>query len=107
MKKWFSLLLAICLMTDTLTLPTNAAGWLLCILLALVVNVGAMVLFQQGTFLVGSQRASILSTLEPITGVLIGIIVFNEPATPRVVLGSVLVISASILIAVLGMRKTK
>ena len=100
-------MLIFCVATGQLMLPQTLTGCGLCLLFALTVTAVAVVLFQQGTFLVGSQRASILSTLEPITGVLIGIIVFSEPATFRVVLGSVLVISASILIAVLGMQKTK
>ena len=35
---------------------------LLCILLALVISVGAVVMFQRGTFMIGGERASILST---------------------------------------------
>ena len=58
----------------------------------------AVVLFQQGTFLVGGQSASILSTLEPITGVIVGMVAFQESVGSRTVVGSALVILASILI---------
>ena len=98
-------MLVVCLVTKKLTLPTNLAGWLLCILLALVINVGAVVMFQRGTFLVGGERASILSTVEPITGVVVGYFAFSEAITWGVGIGSSLVIIASILIAVSDARK--
>ncbi|MBE6980916.1 MAG: hypothetical protein E7437_01185 [Ruminococcaceae bacterium] len=102
-------MLAICLVTDTLTLPTNATGWLLCILLALVVNVGAMVLFQQGTAIAGGERASILSTAEPLTSMITGYLFLGETGNlnPRSIIGSVLVIAASILIAVADKGKAE
>jgi len=90
-----------------LTLPVSFKGWLLCLLLAVVINVGAVVLFQQGTFLIGGERAAILSTVEPITGVIIGAVVFEEIIGTRTAVGSVLVILASILIAVFDMKKAK
>ena len=52
-----AVMLAVCVFTDRLTLPTTVAGWLLCLLLALVINVGAVVMFQHGTFLIGGERA--------------------------------------------------
>ena len=70
-----------------------------------MVNAGAVVLFQQATFTIGGERASILSTLEPITSILLGVAVFHEALTVRTVIGSVLVIGAGILIAALDLRK--
>ena len=90
-----------------MTLPATVNGWLLSLLLALVINVGAVVLFQQGAFLIGGERASILSTVEPITSILIGAIFMEEIIGSRTVIGSVLVILASILIAVLDTKKEK
>lgn len=100
-------MLAVCLLTNKLTMPTNTAGWLLCILLALVINVGAVVLFQRGTFLIGGERASILSTVEPLTGVVVGYFAFGEPISFMTGIGSALVILASILIAVFDGKKSK
>lgn len=90
-----------------LTFPASLKGWVWCFLLAIVVNVGAVVLFQQGTFIIGGERAAILSTVEPITGVVIGAVVFDEIIGTRTAIGSVLVILASILIAVFDMQKSK
>lgn len=97
--------LLICLVTGQLALPTSLGGWGLCVLFALAVTTGAVVLFQQGAFLIGGERTTILSTLEPITGVLVGVLVFHEPLGPKIIVGSLLVISASVLIAVLDLRR--
>jgi len=93
-------MLAVCLLTGRLTLPARVSGWLLCVLLALVIGVGAVVMFQRGTFLIGGERASVLSTVEPLTGVLMGVVAFQEQLTPAMCVGSVLVISACVLITV-------
>lgn len=100
-------MLVVCLLTNKLTLPTNLTGWLLCILLALVISVGAVVLFQRGTFLIGGERSSILSTVEPLTGVIVGYFAFGEPISFMTGIGSGLVIVASILIALFDGQKKK
>ena len=99
-------MLAVCLMAGRLTLPATAVGWLLCVLLALVISVGAVVMFQRGTFLIGGERASVLSTVEPLTGVLMGIVVFQEKTTLGMGVGSLLVISACILITVFDKKRS-
>ena len=97
----------ICIVTGQLALPQTVTGWGLCLLFALAVTTGAVFLFQRGTFLIGGEKTSILSTLEPITSVVVGIVVFQEKATFKSVLGAVLVISASVLIAVFDIKKKR
>lgn len=105
---WASMImLVLCLATNQLALPTTLLGWGLCLLFALSVTTGAVVLFQQGAFLIGGEKTAILSTLEPTTGVVIGILVFHESCRVNVLLGSVLVIAASILIAVVDMKRAQ
>ena len=96
-----------CLVTNSLSLPSSPSVWALCIVFSLLVTTGAVVLFQKSTFLIGGECASILSTLEPITSVIIGIVAFGEPLGARVVLGTVLVVSASIMCAVFNIVKDK
>jgi len=97
-------MLSVCLLTKQLQLPGSLKGWLLSAVFAVGVNVGAVVLFQRGTFLIGGSRASILSTFEPITSILAGILVFHENVSAATVLGTVLVIAAGVLIALCDMR---
>lgn len=97
-------ILIICLLGDMLTLPTSFAGWLYCFAFSLIINVCAVVMFQQGTFYIGGQNASILSTLEPITSIFVGALVFHEPIGLQTAAGSILVILASILIALTDIK---
>lgn len=98
-------MLPVCLLTGGLQLPTTWAGWCLCLLFAVAVNGVAVVLFQQGTFHIGAQKAAILSTLEPITGVVLGVLVLNETLNIGTGIGTVLVVLASILIAASDLNK--
>lgn len=97
-------MLMFCILSGKLTLPDSLAGWIVCCLYAFVINVCAVVMFQQGTFYIGGQKASILSTLEPITSLLVGAVAFHESIGFRTAIGSVLVILASILIALTDIR---
>ena len=100
-------MLCVCLASGTLTLPASAIGWVSCFLFAMVVNIGAFVLFQEGTLIVGGAQASILSTLEPIVSMILGVFVFGEAVSIRTVFGAALVILASVLIALTGMKNSK
>lgn len=95
----------ICIVTNSLALPATAFGWCLCILFSLLVTTGALVLFQQSTFLIGGETTSILSTLEPITSVVLGVLIFSEPLSLRVFVGTVLVILASIISVLFNLIK--
>ena len=97
-------MLVVCLLTEQLRLPQSLSGWLLTLLFAVSLNVGAVVLFQKGTFLIGGSRASVLSTLEPVTSILAGAIVFNESITALTVVGTILVIAASVLITLTDIK---
>lgn len=94
-----AVMLAVCLATGLLTLPATLSGWLGCFGFSLAINVGAVVMFQQGTFYIGGQKAAILSTLEPITSLIVGALVFGEAMSLQTAAGCALVILASILIA--------
>lgn len=91
--------LLFCLATDQFALPQSLTGWCVSILFSLALSVGAVVLFQQGTFLVGGQRAAILSTFEPITSIFAGVLFLNEILTPRALAGSALTLLAGTLAA--------
>lgn len=101
------IILMTCIFSGMLTLPTSFMGWLYCFGFSLIINVCAVVMFQQGTFYIGGQKASILSTLEPITSLFVGALVFHEAVGLRTAFGSVLVILASILIALTDIKTQK
>ena len=103
---WSSvIMLILCLCTGQLSLPATLGGWGLSLLFATSVTTGAVVLFQQGSLLIGGEKASILSALEPITGVVIGIVFMHEQSKPAVLIGSALVIASSILTTIADLVK--
>jgi drug/metabolite transporter (DMT)-like permease len=68
----------------------------------------AVMFFKIGVGYIGSQRAAILSTFEPITSVVIDALILTKvlPSIPSLI-GCILVILASILIVVFDIRKEK
>ena len=101
------IMLMICLISNQLIFPKTLFGWGLTLLFAITISVGAVVLFQQGTFIIGGEKASILATAEPITSVIAGVIIFNEIINLKTIFGTILVITASILIAISDMKMKK
>lgn len=100
-------LLAVCISTGQLHLPKSFFGWGMSLFFAAVLNVGAVVLFQAGTFIIGGGKASVLSTFEPVTGILAGTLILGEPFGFRTAIGAVLVILASVIIASRDICKKK
>lgn len=98
--------LLLCLATGQLGLPKTIGGWGAAFLFSLSLSVGAAVLFQAGTFRCGAQRAAILSTFEPLTSILVGILFLDESLTPRILLGSALTLLAGVLITTSGGKKS-
>lgn len=83
-----------------LVLPHNAVSWFYVGWLAVVPAIFALVLMVYAAKYVGSTATAILGALEPLTAVLIGIFVFDEPFTLNLALGIVLILAAVIVIAV-------
>lgn len=69
-------------------------GWL-----SIVPTIFALVLLVHAAKMVGSTPTAIMGALEPLTAVVIGIVVFNEVFTMRLALGILLILSAVIIIA--------
>lgn len=99
------MMLGFCLCSGALALPGSLWGWGLCLLFAIGITAGAVYFFQQATFLLGGEKTAILSTLEPITSVIVGVAVFHEAVGVNTLIGAVLVIAASILIAAADAKK--
>ena len=66
-----------------------------------------MLLYQQSIFIIGGAKASILSTLEPITSLVAGVCILGEKPTILMLFGSALVIAASLVIAIADFKKKK
>ncbi len=93
-----------CNVTGSFKVPGTVGCLLLCILFAFAISGVAVVLFQRGTIHIGGARASILSALEPVTSVIFGAVFLREAVGTGTVIGTFLVVLATVLIAV-GDRK--
>ena len=89
---------AVALVSRNLAFRLDAAGWAAEIAMAVFMTVFALVLFQKGVFLCGEVKASLLSTFEPLTGILIGVIAFHEVLTPSGFAGILSILAAAILL---------
>ena len=86
------------LSTGSLIISMSPLGWGVSILLSILVAFLGVSLFQIGVALIGPESTSILSTLEPITSIVIGVMVFNEIITVRMIFGFVAILAAVLII---------
>jgi len=71
--------------------------------LGLLATFVAVLLFFEGMKEIGPSNASILSTFEPLTGVLMGLCLFNEDFSIKMMIGSILVLAS---VCMIGKEKT-
>lgn len=65
--------------------------------LAVVPTVLSLVLMNQSIQMIGSTTASIIGALEPITALLVGVLIFHEHMTVRILVGIFMILSAIVL----------
>ncbi len=95
----------IALCSGKLTFQIGFGGWGAEILLALLTSVCALVLFQKGVLLCGEVKASLLSTFEPLTGLIIGLAVFREAISIKQLAGIFCILIAVLLLVVVPAHK--
>jgi drug/metabolite transporter (DMT)-like permease len=82
-----------------LHLPQTAAGWGAVAAIAVVNTVLAVALFLVGVQRLGPVRASVYSTLEPATTLVLAAVLLGEQVTPLRVVGGALILGAVVLLA--------
>ena len=95
------MILTAALLTDQFVFRWEAADWLFAFVFATAVSFIAVLGFQIGVKYTGGQTSAILSTFEPITSVIVGIIAYGESFSARGVIGCVLILTATVIIACL------
>lgn len=109
---WISILgaaesLVIGVLTSTLTFQIAPKGWFLIVLLAISSGILASTAFQQGTRYIGAQKASLLSTFEPLTSIFIGITVYHETFSLRAFLGILSVLISVLLLSIFSSQTVR
>jgi len=79
--------------------PQGAAGWATIVGIALVSTVIGITLYFAGLERIGPVSASTLSTIEPLTAVLLGTIVLGETLAPVQLAGGALILAGAVAIA--------
>ena len=74
-------------------------------MLGLVPTTLSLIFMVKAVKIIGSTPTAILGALEPITAVTIGVLVFNETLTTRLVVGIILILASATLIAITKTKK--
>ena len=101
---WLSLIGAVELFplvwaTGNMPAAISAKGWGFLVLLGICSGCMASTFFQIGTKLAGPATASMLSTFEPITSIIVGLLVYHEVITLRTGIGVICILTAVLLVA--------
>lgn len=86
-------------LTGKLNLLIPGKALIMVVLLTLLSTVIPLVTFGIGIQVVGPGSASILSTLEPVTSLIVGYLVLSEDITGQMIIGTILIIAAVILLS--------
>ncbi|MBU3175012.1 DMT family transporter [Clostridium estertheticum] len=68
------------------------------LLIAFISTVVALMAFLEGVRLIGPSKASILSTIEPIVSLILGIIILGEPISSRIIIGSIMIVLSVVIL---------
>lgn len=92
---------------QSLQLPPDATSWFYACWLAVVPAILALVLMVYATNAAGSTATAITGAFEPITAVMIGITIFNEPFSLRLAIGITMTLIAVMIIALRSNNKNE
>jgi len=85
--------------TQGLIWPVSSTGWLYLVLIAIFCTVISISTFFAGVKRIGAVNGSILSTLEPVVTVLLGMLIFSEGTSWTRFLGMTLILGGAIVLA--------
>ena len=94
-----AMILVMALLTAQFTLRLTPLAWGTAAFFATATSLIGVLGYQIGVKCIGPQNAAILSTFEPITSVIVGVLVYREVFSARTLLGCLCVLSAVIIVA--------
>lgn len=83
---------------DTFILPTSYESWFYIIVLGLVSTTFPILLLLKSMVYISANRASILSVLEPVSVLIVGVLFLNEPINLIQCIGTALILLSAILV---------
>ena len=94
-----AMILVMALLTAQFTLRLTPLAWGTAVFFASATSLIGVLGYQIGVKCIGPQNAAILSTFEPITSVIVGVLVYREAFSARTLLGCLCVLSAVVIVA--------
>ena len=94
-----AMILVMALLTAQFTLQLTPLAWGTAVFFATATSLIGVLGYQIGVKCIGPQNAAILSTFEPITSVIVGVLVYREAFSARTLLGCLCVLSAVVIVA--------
>ncbi|MBQ6807542.1 MAG: EamA family transporter [Firmicutes bacterium] len=98
---------AVAVLAGKFPVSMSWSGWGMQLVLSLTLALGAATLLPMGIRHIGPQRASILSTFEPLTAILVGLLVLGEPYTGKTILGMTLILAAVVVLTLADGKQEK
>ncbi len=95
------------IITDTFILPPTCYDWAYLAVAAFVTAILSNLLLMSAIKKIGSVISAILGAAEPITAVVVGVMIFNEGLTLSTILGILIIIISVILLTTLPMIRQK
>lgn len=93
------------LVSGSFVLLNSARGWIMALGFSFMLTVVACVLFQMGIAMIGAQKTAVLSTFEPITSVVIGVVCFQESVGIKTGLGVLFILAAVLSITLFDKKQ--
>lgn len=87
---------------SALTLPTQGWGWLNLLALAVIPTAISLACTTRAIQLIGSTPTAILGALEPVSAVVLSVVVLHQGITSREILGGVLIVAATTVVICAG-----
>ena len=94
-----AMILVMALLTAQFTLRLTPLAWGTAVFFATATSLIGVLGYQIGVKCIGPQNAAILSTFEPITSVIVGVLVYREAFSARTLFGCLCVLSAVVIVA--------
>ncbi|MDW7668408.1 MAG: EamA family transporter, partial [Bacillota bacterium] len=92
------------LVTGNLNLNITITGYLYIIILAFL-SLAGMIGFKKGLELINTVTAAILSTFEPVTSLIVGVLLLEEILLVHQIIGSLLIIFAVVFVALIEKKE--
>lgn len=104
-------LLPVSLLSGEFIPPRSLNGYIILFINAILVSVFALLMFKQATKYIGGERSSVMSTFEPVTSIVIGVLLFHERLTVSILIGMLVILLSVVVLSfenkIIALNRTK